>query len=226
MDATRKLYEVTFDNVAAELLAQGSHARTALNRALDIATVGLVARNDRRHAAAARYHGRVRQDAQAVRPRHRPVSGRPTSVRRHAGLHREFALGGLLRGVRYPGRHPGSALAVSVAKAYASDAYREVGNRAIQVHGGMGFTWENDVHLFYRRAKASELAFGDATFHRETNREVGGGHRRHGRSKAFWPRMHANERGSYPCLFVFIPGLSFSACGLLTPRGFHRFLDS
>ena len=47
---------------------------------------------------------------------------------------------------------PEARLAVSVAKAYASDAYREVGNRAIQVHGGMGFTWENDVHLFYRRA--------------------------------------------------------------------------
>ncbi len=58
-------------------------------------------------------------------------------------------------------------VAVSVAKAYASDAYREAGNRAIQVHGGMGFTWENDVHLYYRRAKASEIAFGDAAFHRE-----------------------------------------------------------
>jgi len=57
--------------------------------------------------------------------------------------------------------------AVSVAKAYASEAYREVGNRGIQVHGGMGFTWENDIHLYYRRAKASEIAFGDATFHRE-----------------------------------------------------------
>jgi alkylation response protein AidB-like acyl-CoA dehydrogenase len=57
--------------------------------------------------------------------------------------------------------------AVSVAKAYASDAYREVGNRGIQVHGGMGFTWENDIHLYYRRAKASEIAFGDAAFHRE-----------------------------------------------------------
>jgi len=42
-----------------------------------------------------------------------------------------------------------------------------VGNRAIQVHGGMGFTWENDAHLFYRRAKASEVAFGDTTYHRE-----------------------------------------------------------
>jgi alkylation response protein AidB-like acyl-CoA dehydrogenase len=57
-------------------------------------------------------------------------------------------------------------LAVSVAKAYASDAYREAGNSAIQVQGGMGFTWENDAHLYYRRAKGSELLCGDATFHR------------------------------------------------------------
>jgi alkylation response protein AidB-like acyl-CoA dehydrogenase len=62
---------------------------------------------------------------------------------------------------------PEASTAVSIAKAYASDAARAVGNRGIQVHGGMGFTWENDVHLFYRRAKASETAFGDATFHRE-----------------------------------------------------------
>jgi alkylation response protein AidB-like acyl-CoA dehydrogenase len=62
---------------------------------------------------------------------------------------------------------PEAAAAVSVAKAYSSDAYREVGNRGIQVHGGMGFTWENDIHLYYRRAKASEICFGDATYHRE-----------------------------------------------------------
>jgi len=62
---------------------------------------------------------------------------------------------------------PASArMAVSVAKAYASDGYREAGNSAIQVQGGMGFTWENDAHLYYRRAKASELLCGDATFHR------------------------------------------------------------
>ncbi|MBI3695762.1 MAG: acyl-CoA dehydrogenase, partial [Acidobacteria bacterium] len=62
---------------------------------------------------------------------------------------------------------PEAKLAVSIAKAYASDACREVGNRGIQIHGGMGFTWENDLHLYYRRAKASEIAFGDAAFHRE-----------------------------------------------------------
>lgn len=62
---------------------------------------------------------------------------------------------------------PDAAAAVSIAKLYASDAGRTVGNRGIQVHGGMGFTWENDLHLYYRRAKASETMLGDATFHRE-----------------------------------------------------------
>ena len=59
------------------------------------------------------------------------------------------------------------ATAVSIAKMYASDAGRTAGNRGIQIHGGLGFTWENDLHLYYRRAKASETALGDAPFHRE-----------------------------------------------------------
>ncbi len=58
-------------------------------------------------------------------------------------------------------------LAVSIAKMYASDAYCEAGNKGSQVHGGMGFTWEYDIHLCYKRAKASEIAFGDANYHRE-----------------------------------------------------------
>src|SRR5258705_12033702 len=58
-------------------------------------------------------------------------------------------------------------VAVSMAKAYASDAYREVGNLGIQVHGGVGFTWDENIHFYYKRAKASELMFGDSTFHRE-----------------------------------------------------------
>jgi alkylation response protein AidB-like acyl-CoA dehydrogenase len=60
-----------------------------------------------------------------------------------------------------------AAAAVAIAKLYASDVARAVGNRGIQVHGGMGFTWENDLHLYYRRAKSSETLLGDATFHRE-----------------------------------------------------------
>ncbi len=62
---------------------------------------------------------------------------------------------------------PDALRAVSMAKAYCSEASREVGDRSIQVHGGIGFTWEHDLHLYYKRAKASELSFGDATYHRE-----------------------------------------------------------
>jgi alkylation response protein AidB-like acyl-CoA dehydrogenase len=58
-------------------------------------------------------------------------------------------------------------LAVSMAKAYASDASRKVSNAGIQLHGGIGMTWEHDLHLYMKRAKASEVAFGDATWHRE-----------------------------------------------------------
>src|SRR3712207_9286916 len=44
---------------------------------------------------------------------------------------------------------------------------REVANRGVQVHGGIGFTWEHDLQLYYKRSKSSETLFGDATFHRE-----------------------------------------------------------
>src|SRR5215468_8336076 len=58
-------------------------------------------------------------------------------------------------------------LAVSMAKAYVSDASRRVAAAGIQLHGGIGFTWEHDLHLYFKRAKGSEFTFGDATHHRE-----------------------------------------------------------
>ena len=60
-----------------------------------------------------------------------------------------------------------TALATSMAKAYVSDAYRKVSATGIQLHGGIGFTWEHDLHLYFKRAKSSEFTFGDATYHRE-----------------------------------------------------------
>jgi len=59
------------------------------------------------------------------------------------------------------------ALAASVAKAYVSEAARKVCSEAIQVHGGIGFTWEYDLHLYFKRAKALEASWGDADYHRE-----------------------------------------------------------
>jgi alkylation response protein AidB-like acyl-CoA dehydrogenase len=60
-----------------------------------------------------------------------------------------------------------AAMAVSMAKAAASDAGRKVCAAGIQLHGGIGMTWEHDLHLYLKRAKADEVAFGDATWHRE-----------------------------------------------------------
>jgi alkylation response protein AidB-like acyl-CoA dehydrogenase len=58
-------------------------------------------------------------------------------------------------------------LAAAMAKAYTSDAYRHTAGEGIQIHGGIGFTWEHDMHIFFKRAKSSEVTFGDATWNRE-----------------------------------------------------------
>jgi alkylation response protein AidB-like acyl-CoA dehydrogenase len=58
-------------------------------------------------------------------------------------------------------------LAASMAKAYTADAYRATSAENIQIHGGVGFTWEYDCHLYFKRAKALEVTYGDPAEHRE-----------------------------------------------------------
>ncbi len=58
-------------------------------------------------------------------------------------------------------------LAVSMAKAVSGDACRLICNDALQIHGGVGFTWDFDIHFYLKRGKLLEYAFGDASFHRE-----------------------------------------------------------
>ena len=55
----------------------------------------------------------------------------------------------------------------SLAKSYCSEAYFNASAENIQIHGGIGFTWEHPAHLYFKRAKSSELLFGDPTYHRE-----------------------------------------------------------
>jgi alkylation response protein AidB-like acyl-CoA dehydrogenase len=170
LDGTRKLYEVLLDRVAlvAEgLLARGDAAVAALEHGFAVACAGLSAEMvggmqrllevTVEYAKTRKQFGRAIGQFQAVQHMCADMLVWAESSRSAA----YFAAFALSEGLAE------AATAVSVAKAYASDAYREVGNRAIQVHGGMGFTWENDVHLYYRRAKGSEIAFGDATWHRE-----------------------------------------------------------
>jgi alkylation response protein AidB-like acyl-CoA dehydrogenase len=57
-------------------------------------------------------------------------------------------------------------VAASLAKAYCSTAYYNTAAENIQIHGGIGFTWEHDAHLYFKRAKSSQLLFGDPHLHR------------------------------------------------------------
>jgi len=62
---------------------------------------------------------------------------------------------------------PDAALAASVAKSFVGEAARKVCGQSIQVHGGIGFTWDYDLHLYFKRAKHYEAMYGDAEAHRE-----------------------------------------------------------
>jgi alkylation response protein AidB-like acyl-CoA dehydrogenase len=62
---------------------------------------------------------------------------------------------------------PEFPMLASLAKAYCSEAFYAVAADTIQLHGGMGFTWETDPHLYFKRARASAAILGDARYHRE-----------------------------------------------------------
>jgi alkylation response protein AidB-like acyl-CoA dehydrogenase len=81
-----------------------------------------------------------------------------TTMSEHAGWYAAHALDVPL---------PDASLAVSVAKSKASDTARDVTAAMIQFHGGIGYTWEHDAHLFFKRAKREEYQYGDGTHHRE-----------------------------------------------------------
>lgn len=63
--------------------------------------------------------------------------------------------------------HPDMALAASMAKSWCSEAYKQAAFDGVQIHGGIGYTWDHDMHLYLKRAKACEVAFGDSDYHRE-----------------------------------------------------------
>jgi len=160
MDETRKVYEVAIGKAPVPLSAP-------VQSAIDIATVALCAEmvggmqwileTTVNFAKTRQQFGRPIGSFQAVQHQCADMVLMTESAR-SAAYYAAWAL---------TTNDPGARLAVSVAKAYCSDAYREVGNRGVQIHGGIGFTWEHDLQLYYKRAKSSETLFGDASFHRE-----------------------------------------------------------
>jgi alkylation response protein AidB-like acyl-CoA dehydrogenase len=70
--------------------------------------------------------------------------------------------------------HPDTPLAASRAKAYASEAFARIGIDVVQLHGGIGYTWEYDAQLYLKRSKWVRPAFGDADYHYERIARLGG----------------------------------------------------
>jgi alkylation response protein AidB-like acyl-CoA dehydrogenase len=170
IDATRTLYEVTFDNVAladANLLATRAAAVAAWERALKTTTVVAAAEmlglqewmlaETVEYAKTRQQFGKAIGSFQAVQQMCAEILQLTESARAAVW----YAAWAVQEGT------DDATQAVSVAKAYTSDAARRCGNLAVQTHGGIGFTWEHDLHLYYKRAKANEYLFGDASFHRD-----------------------------------------------------------
>ncbi len=170
MDGTRKLYEVAFENVTvaeADVFGADGDERGALHGALEVGVVALCAEmvggmqwvldTTVEYAKTRQQFGRAIGSFQAVQHQCADMLLMTESARSAT----YYAAWALTEG------DPSASVAASIAKAYCSDAYREVGNRGVQVHGGIGFTWEHDLQLYYKRSKSSETLFGDATFHRE-----------------------------------------------------------
>lgn len=168
IDATRKLYKIVFDGaIGGTLVARGELAAKALHKATRLAIVAVCAElvggmqwvleTTVEYTKTREQFGRVIGSFQAMQHHCADMLYKLESAR-SAAYYAAWAVSV---------DDPGADRAVSVAKAYCSDAAREVGNLGIQVHGGIGFTWEHDLHLFYKRAKSNEILFGDARFHRD-----------------------------------------------------------
>ena len=170
MDMTRRWCQVRFDGVKVgpeALMGEPDRAWPHLRRALDWASAALCAEMVGGTATVL--------EGAAGYAKTRQQFGKPIGIYQ-AVSHRVADMLVMTESARSSTYYaawtvdadaPDRAIAASMAKAYVSDAYSAVSGSGIQVHGGIGFTWEHDSHLHLKRAKASEVTLGDATYHRE-----------------------------------------------------------
>ena len=167
LDQTRKLARLDFAAVPATLIGSVGDGRAVLSHTLDVAAIA---------QAAEQLGGAQRALDMAVeyaKVRHqfgRPIGSFQAIKHRCADLLLEVE--SLRSAVQYAAAavaedSPEVPVVGALVKAYASDVYFHVAAENIQIHGGIGFTWEHDAHLYFKRAKASELFLGDASYHRE-----------------------------------------------------------
>ncbi len=169
VDMTRRMCHVKFDNVQADTVIGAENAGwPVLRRVLDIATAAL----------STEIVGTAQKalDIAVEYAKTRVQFGKPIGsfqAVKHKCVDMMVAVENARSLTYYAAwtvdeRVAEAATAVPMAKAYASDMGKNVTSEAIQVHGGIGFTWEHDMHLYHRRALAGEANLGNAPIHRET----------------------------------------------------------
>jgi len=165
MDQTRKLCEVACSDVtvgADALLGAAGAGWAPLSRVLDRATVALCAEMC---GGAQKVLDMTVEYAKIRQAFGRPIGSYQGVKHRAADMLVDVENS---KSITYYAawaldeNSPEAPLAVSMAKAYVSDAYRRVAAAGIQLHGGIGFTWEHDLHLFLKRAKAGDPLLGSA----------------------------------------------------------------
>ena len=170
MDQTRRLASVELGDVAVPadaLLGQEGGGSDLCGQTLDLARIALAAEQ----VGAAEMCLEMSVEYAKVRKQFgRPIGSFQVIKHQCADMlvEVEFARSAVYNAAFESEEDPESAsIAAQMAKSYCSEAYLDVANRNIQVHGGMGFTWEHGAHLYFKRAKASEVLFGSPIFHRE-----------------------------------------------------------
>jgi alkylation response protein AidB-like acyl-CoA dehydrogenase len=167
IDPTRKLYSVRFDGVKvgsdATLPGQGADYFPVFHRACVALAAELTGIAQRSLEMAVEYAKERKQFGRPIGS-YQAVSHRCAQMLLECENSRSATLYAAWTADAEPESLP---LAASMAKAYASDAGMRVADAAIQVHGGIGFTWEHDLHFFLKRATADAAMFGEPKWHRE-----------------------------------------------------------
>src|SRR5579862_2155982 len=156
MDPTRKFARLEFDRVPARPLGSAGGAAIPFARTMVEAAACLA--NEMVGGA-----DRLREDALAYAMMRmqfgKPIASFQSMKHKQADMLLEVELAKSAAYYAVANAH--------LAKACASDTYMQTAIHAVQIHGGIGFTWDNDTHLWFKRAKSSEVLLGDASYHRE-----------------------------------------------------------
>ncbi|MCX4706213.1 acyl-CoA dehydrogenase family protein [Streptomyces sp. NBC_01373] len=167
LDATRAMGRLTFDAVPATLVGADGAGGRIMAKVLDIASVGLAAEQAggaRRCLEMSTDHARVRHQFG------RPIGSFQAVKHKCADMlvQVELAEASSREAARTATEgSPDFPVAAAVAHACCSRAYLVAAMENIQVHGGIGFTWEHPAHLYFRRAKSSQLLFGGPAVYHE-----------------------------------------------------------